>query len=71
MTTEINSMLFAVVTFGGILLSIWLGNRVSVAGLAKNSSSGDAKGIGAIEGALFGLLGLMIAFTFSGAASRF
>src|SRR4029077_6572806 len=28
-------------------------------------------GAGAVEGAVFGLLGLLIAFTFSGAASRF
>jgi len=30
-----------------------------------------AEGAGAVEGAVFGLLGLLIAFTFSGAASRF
>jgi hypothetical protein len=32
---------------------------------------GAQRGLGAVDGAIFGLLGLMIAFTFSGAASRF
>jgi hypothetical protein len=68
MNPEINAILFAAVTFGGILFFLWLGNIVSN---ATNSSAGEIKGIGAIEGALFGLLGLMIAFTFSGAAGRF
>lgn len=70
MKPELSAILFAAVTFGGILLFLWLGNRVSVASL-KNTPPAEIKGIGAIEGALFGLLGLMIAFTFSGAASRF
>jgi hypothetical protein len=68
MKPELNAILFAAITFGGILLFLWLGNLVST---ATNSSAGEIKGIGAIEGALFGLLGLMIAFTFSGAAGRF
>ncbi len=32
---------------------------------------GDGSGTGAVDGAIFALLGLVIAFTFSGAASRF
>ena len=32
---------------------------------------GSIAALGAIEGAVFGLMGLLIAFTFSGAASRF
>ena len=32
---------------------------------------GLAKGTGAAEGAVFGLLGLILAFSFSGAATRF
>jgi hypothetical protein len=32
---------------------------------------GARAGLGAVEGAIFGLMGLLIAFTFSGAASRF
>lgn len=38
---------------------------------AAREGDGAAKGIGAIDGAVFGLLGLLVAFTFSGAASRF
>ncbi|MBL8704484.1 MAG: hypothetical protein JNM30_06565 [Rhodospirillales bacterium] len=38
---------------------------------ATREHDGAAKGIGAIDGAVFGLLGLLVAFTFSGATSRF
>jgi len=47
-----------------------IGRRVGIAGLAR-STDGLPKGTGAAETALFGLLGLLLAFTFSGAASRF
>ena len=70
MNLELNSTLFAIITFTGILGSLLLGNRVGTIALAKNPE-GENKSIGAIEGAVFGLLGLMVAFTFSGAASRF
>ncbi len=33
--------------------------------------AGALAGIGAVEGAVFGLVGLLIAFTFSGAGTRF
>jgi len=32
---------------------------------------GSHAGVGVVEGSVFGLLGLLMAFTFSGAASRF
>jgi hypothetical protein len=70
MNLELNSTLFAIITFTGILGSLLLGNRVGTIVLAKNPE-GENKSIGAIEGAVFGLLGLMVDFTFSGAASRF
>lgn len=38
---------------------------------AARYHDGAAKGIGAIDGAVFGLLGLLVAFTFSGASARF
>jgi hypothetical protein len=53
-----------------MLAVIEIGRRLGADRLAKNTD-GLAKGIGASEGAVFGLLGLIIAFTFSGAASRF
>lgn len=67
---ELFVLLFAVILFAGIMLMLELGRRH---GIRKRLSDPDGfeKGAGAVEGAVFGLLGLMIAFTFSGAASRF
>lgn len=57
------------VLFAGILLFLEIGRRV---GLRRaKDEEGPGAGFGAVEGAVFGLLGLLIAFTFSGAASRF
>lgn len=47
-----------------------LGRRIGVAHIAGNPD-GLSKGIGPAEAAVFALLGLLLAFTFSGAASRF
>lgn len=56
--------------FGGMLLLIELGRRLGQRRLARNLEGARA-GLGAVEGAVFGLLGLLIAFTFQGAAARF
>jgi hypothetical protein len=56
--------------FLGMLLFAEIGRRIGLARL-KHDPNGLAKGVGAAESAVFGLLGLIIAFTFSGAASRF
>jgi hypothetical protein len=53
-----------------MLLASELGRRLGVARIARNPD-GLEKGIGAAEAAVFGLLGLLLAFSFSGAASRF
>ena len=45
------------------------GRRIGARRLAQNPEG--ERGVGPVEGALFGLLGLLVAFTFSGAASRF
>lgn len=55
--------------FLGMLLSLQLGRRLGEKQLAENPE-GKSSGLGAIEGAVFGLLGLLVAFTFSGAVSR-
>ena len=47
-----------------------IGRRIGIARLARRSD-GLAKGGGSADAATFALLGLLIAFTFSGAASRF
>jgi hypothetical protein len=56
--------------FVGLLVFLELGRRFGARHLARDPE-GARQGIGAIEGAVFGLLGLLIAFTFSGAAERF
>lgn len=56
--------------FLGMLLFLEIGRRAGIRRL-RDDSSGEAEGIGAVDGAVFAVLGLLIAFTFSGAASRF
>jgi hypothetical protein len=55
---------------GGTLCMLELGRRLGMRRLARDPESAKAS-TGAIDGAVFGLLGLLIAFTFSGAAARF
>jgi hypothetical protein len=57
---------FSLALFVGILLFIELGRRIG----RHRKSDGEAKGIGALEAGVFSLLGLLIAFTFSGATGR-
>jgi hypothetical protein len=54
----------------GVLLVLELGRRLGARRLAREAERARA-GTGAVEGAVFALLGLLLAFTFSGAASRF
>ena len=54
---------------GGMLLSTEVGRRLRIKHLG--TAQGEPKGLGAVQGAVFGLMGLVMAFTFSGAASRF
>ena len=70
MNLTASPILFAVVAFVGILLLLYLGHRFGKKMLSARDS-GVSKGIGAIDGAVFALMGLLTAFTFSGAASRF
>ena len=55
--------------FLGIILLLVLGRRMRLARMEREGDAG--KGVGAVEGAVYGLLGLLIAFTFSGAATRY
>lgn len=51
-----------------VLLMVELGRRTGH--WHRRNTGEQATGIGAIEGAVFGLLGLILAFTFSGASAR-
>ena len=64
------AMLLTIALFVGMLITFEVGRRIGVARL-KRDPEGLTKGAGAAEGAVFALLGLLLAFTFSGAASRF
>lgn len=67
---QLNSLpLYIFGFFTSILIVLELGRRIGNNRL-RLDPEGARTGIGAIEGAVFGLLGLLIAFTFSGAAER-
>jgi hypothetical protein len=70
MNLTLYGFLTAAGLFFGMLMFIEIGRRIGVARMIRNPD-GLAKGGGTAESAVFGLLGLLIAFTFSGAASRF
>jgi hypothetical protein len=53
-----------------MMVFLEIGRRVGVRRIAQNPE-GVKPGVGTLEGAVFGLVGLLIAFTFSGAMSRF
>ena len=61
---------FAVALSAGILVFLEIGRRIGARQLAEEGESAS-KGLGTIEGAIFGLLGLILAFSFSGALARF
>ena len=60
-------------TFGlflGMLLFLEIGRRIGIRRM-KEDAGALGEGVGAVDGAVFALLGLLIAFTFSGASARF
>jgi hypothetical protein len=70
MDRMVASALFAFALFVGMLILLNVGRRIGDKHLASDSK-GARTGTGTIETAVFALLGLLIAFTFSGAVSRF
>lgn len=58
-------------TLGISVFSLLVLGRVIGRRRAAVDPGGSHEGFGAVDGAVFGMLGLLIAFTFSGAASRF
>jgi hypothetical protein len=63
-------LLYTISLFVGMLLCLELGRRLGLRRLQEDSSVAT-EGIGAVDGAVFAVLGLLIAFTFSGATARF
>jgi hypothetical protein len=70
MQFTLTAVLTAAGLFAGVLLFLELGRLIGLRRL-KREGDGAGTGGGVVEGAVFALLGLLIAFTFSGAAGRF
>lgn len=70
LTLMFNLALLVLALFLAILLCLEIGWRIRAKHLAAETPSSDA-GLSAISGAVVALMGLLIAFTFTGAASRF
>lgn len=65
-----STILVTVGLFIGIIIFSEAGRRLKISRLARDPKD-MPRGVGLAEGAVFGLLGLVIAFTFTGAVSRF
>jgi hypothetical protein len=64
------SVAIAVGLWGSMLVCLEIGRRLGIAHL--QAWGADAwSGVGAVDGAVFGLLALLVGFTFNGAANRF
>jgi hypothetical protein len=64
------ALAIAAVLLVAMLVLVDVGRRIGARRLARDTEGARA-GVGVVEGSVFGLLGLLLAFTFSGAASRF
>lgn len=70
MSFEFTALLLIAALLLALLAASEIGRRLGLARL-RHDPDGLPKGFSASEGAVFALLGLLLAFTFSGAASRF
>jgi hypothetical protein len=70
MEPPISPLLFSLLLFVGMLILLEGGRRLGISQRSGEPESERAS-LGTIEGSLFALFGLVVAFTFSGAASRF
>jgi len=70
MTPTTNGLLFAAAIFLGMVVLVTVGRRIGAQRLSRDPE-GAQEGLGVVSGAVFSLLGLLIAFTFSSAATRF
>ena len=62
------ALLIVLILLGGMFLLIEVGFRI---GTRHRAEGGSIEGLGALEGGVLGLMSLMLAFSFSGAADRF
>ena len=70
MSYNTTSAILLIGVFAGMLLSLIIGQRLGRREKDVGTDSGRIQ-LAAVEAAIFGLMGLMIAFTFSGAAQRY
>jgi hypothetical protein len=70
MSFALINLLYTVGLLLGMLFLLEVGRRIGLRRMAVDAEGARA-GIGTVEGALLALLGLLIAFSFSGAAARF
>ena len=70
MNFALSAFLITLGLFLGLLLLLEVGRRIGTRRRTQDPE-GAAAGTGPIDGAIFALLGLLLAFTFAGAASRF
>jgi len=70
MTVLLESGFGLLVLFAAMLGLLETGRRIGQQRM-RMDPAGSHSGVGALEGAVFGLMGLLLAFTFSGVAARF
>lgn len=70
MSFALTNLIFTLALLLGMLFFSEVGRRIALWRMAVDKE-GARTGIGTVEGALLALLGLLIAFSFSGAAARF
>src|SRR5262245_23972715 len=70
MKHEFTVFLFTFGLFLGMLLFLEIGRRIALRRMKEDPGTAG-EGVSAVDGAVFALLGLLLAFTFSGASSRF
>lgn len=70
MTYDIVASVFGIGLFFGMLILIEVGRRIGLRRSAQDPEGARA-GVAAVEAAILALLGLLLAFTFSGAGARF
>ncbi len=64
------NLVYTISLMSGMLVLMEAGRRIGLRRMAADSDGARA-GIGTVEGAMLALLGLLIAFSFSGAAARY